>query len=261
MFKNNLRTASTSLLGCAIVFLILFSVVRSNSGVRTLAGQSLSPVAPNSNKAKQGNRPQKLEDIKKEFPKVDYDAPEPEDPVQKAKRRNKGRRYDNGYLSKDPSHSRGLVTEWDLGLPALPIAQSDVVVIAKTITRGAFLSNDKTGIYTELSVRVEEALKGEHFVSGKVIDVSRLGGVVRYPSGQESLFHIVGQNLPQATKRYLFFLKSIKDSEDFQIITAYELGPSGVNALDNPSQFSQYNGTDESTFMNTVRNALLQPKS
>ncbi|MEK6333532.1 MAG: hypothetical protein AABM67_01205 [Acidobacteriota bacterium] len=259
MFKNSLRTASASLVGCAILFLILFSVVRSNSGVQTVVSQRLSPGAPNSNKAKQGDKPTRLDDIRKEFPKVDYDAPEPEDPVQKAKRRKKGKRYDNGYLSKDPGHSRGLVTEWDLGLSAFPIAQSDVVVIAKTITREAFLSNDKTGIYTELSVEVEEALKGEHLLSGKVIDVSRLGGVVRYSTGQESFFHIAGQNMPQANRRYLFFLKSIKDSEDFQIITAYELGPSGVKALDTPNQFSQYNGTDESSFMNTVRNALLQP--
>lgn len=134
------------------------------------------------------------------------------------------------------------------------------MLIAHTITRGAFLSNDKSGVYTELSVKVEGVLKSNNdlVTKGSTIDINRLGGVVRYHTGEESFFLIVGQNMPIVGKRYLFFLKAIKDSQDFEIITGYELGPSGVKALDSPGQFAQYNGSDEATFLNSVRSAIAE---
>jgi hypothetical protein len=211
----------------------------------------------------QNGHSHEMERIKKLFPRIDYDAPEPSDPVEKAKRQKKGKHYNNGYISKEPTkYSSGLVSEWDLDLPSLPVGESDAVLIGKTLAGGAFLSNDKTGVYTELSVRIEDALFGEDgsITKNKVVDVSRMGGVVRYANGEESLFHIVGQNMPKPGRRYLFFLKAIPESEDFEIITAYELGSSGVIALDTPGQFKKYDGMDEASFINAVRDAVAQQK-
>jgi len=248
-----------SLVVCGILGLVFVSVATPDSYRRTFVGKK--QVLPNFGDAKQQNaRPTTTKNIKDRFPKVDYDAPEPTDPVERTKRRNKGKHFDGlGGVSKEPTrYSSALSSHWDLDLPSLPVAQSDAVIIAKTLTRGAFLSNDKSGIYTELTVKVEEVLKtdDDSVTRGSLIDITRLGGVVRYRTGEESLFMIVGQNMPEAGKRYLVFLKAIKDSQDFQIITAYELAPSGVNALDTPSQFSQYNGVDEASLMNNVRSAI-----
>ncbi|MDX6531839.1 MAG: hypothetical protein QOH41_4129 [Blastocatellia bacterium] len=261
---RNKKLALILVLGCGIVCLIVVSGARSNSRRATLNKATLlSPPNGFQRAREQNGRPSSLEDIKKRFPKIDYDAPEPTDPAERSKRRNKGKHYDNGYLSKEPTHySSGLVSEWDLNLPALPVAQSNAVVIGKTLSGGAFLSNDKTGVYTELSAKIEEVLSTDKdsVTKGKVIDLSRMGGVVRYGTGEESLFHIVGQNMPTVAKRYLFFLKAIPDSQDFEIITAYELGSLGVTALDAPGQFTHYNGLDEATFLDTVRTVVSEKK-
>jgi hypothetical protein len=250
---------------------VLFSAVGSGFPGR-IVQQSQSnvpaPQQPNNpkrinQKDAQGRSLSGIEEIKSHFPKVDYDAPEPTDPAERTKRRNKGKHFDNGYLSKEPTHySSGLVSEWDLNLPALPVAQSNAVVIGRTLSGGAFLSNDKTGVYTELSAKIEEVLSTDKdsVTKGKVIDISRMGGVVRYGTGEESLFHIVGQNMPTVAKRYLFFLKAIPDSQDFEIVTAYELESLGVTALDTPGQFTLYNGLDEATFLNTVRTVVAEKK-
>jgi len=251
---------------------VLFSAVGTGFPSRIVVQQSQSnisfPQQPNNpkrvnQKDAQGRSLSGIEEIKSHFPKVDYDAPEPTDPAERTKRRNKGKHFDKlGGVSKEPTHySSGLVSEWDLNLPALPVAQSNAVVIAKTLTGGAFLSSDKGAVYTELSVRIEEILKGDDLIGkNRQIDINRLGGVVRYSSGEESLFHIVGQNMPRISKRYLFFLKAIPESQDFEIITGYELTISGVVALDTPGQFTQYNRLDEATFLDTVRTTVAEKK-
>ena len=52
--------------------------------------------------------------------------------------------------------SSGLVSEWDVYLPALPTAQSDAIILGEILDAGAFVSNDKTGAYSD-------ALGGVHF--------------------------------------------------------------------------------------------------
>jgi hypothetical protein len=142
------------------------------------------------------------------------------------------------------------------------VEESNAVVVARTLSRAAFLSSDKTGIYTELSIRIEEVLKGnsELLQNDCVIDINRRGGVVRYSTGEESLFLIQGQEMPLVGKRYLFFLKAMPDSVDFEIITGYELPQSGVKALDWAGQFAQFNGSNEATLLSIVRNTIAQKK-
>jgi len=258
MASNKLRIGIGSILACAVLSFILVSIVRSDSNGSSLANPQLLPPNTNSKSAKRQNtRPPGIEEIKRHFPKVDYDAPEPSDPAERTKRRNKGKHFDKlGGISKEPTHySSGLVSEWDVNLPALPVAQSSAVVVGKTLSGGAFLSSDKGAVYTELSLKIEDVLKtnDDSVTKAGLIDVSRLGGVVRYRTGEESLFHIAGQNMPTVGKRYLFFLKAMPDSPAFEIITGYELAPSGVTALDTPNQFMQYNGQNEATFLETVK--------
>lgn len=268
--RLRLPPALTIIVLLLVIGFISVGVSRSKSGRRARAVSPPSirtghPAAPKSSPVKE--RPQvsadeEFEKIKQKFPKVEYDSPEPSDPAERIKRHNKGKQFDNGYISKKPTrYSSSLSNDWYAELPALPMEQSNAVVIADTLSRGAFLSNDKTGVYTELAVRIEQVVKGNDLLQeGRVIDINRPGGVVRYSSGEESLFYIEGQGMPIAGKRYLLFLKAIPDNIDFQIITGYELSPLGVRALDSPSQFAQFNGLDEITFLLTVRNTVAQKK-
>lgn len=250
-----------SLAGALLAITVSSHSLRA-SATRTLATKQRVVGTPVKHQPQRSPK-EEFEKLKEKFPKVDYDSPEPSDPAERSKRREKGKHFNNGAISKTPTrYSLSLSNHWYSGLPALPVAQSSAVVVASTLTRGAFLSNDKTGIYTELSVRIEEILKGnpDLLQKDRVIDINRIGGVARYSSGEESLFYIEGQEPPSVEKRYLFFLKGMPDSVDFQIITGYELSSSGVKALDWPGQFAQFNGLDETTFLATVRNTIAQKK-
>jgi len=248
-----------------LVIGVVASLILISQSLRASADQELHMHVLGS-AVKQQSRPsakEEFEKIKAQYPKVDYDSPEPTDPAERMKRHNKGKHFDNGYISKKPTrYSSVLSSHWDVGLSALPVEQSSAVLLASTVSRGAFLSNDRSGVYTELSVRVEQVLKGDYdqLSENCIVDINRVGGVVHYSSGEESLFSIEGQNIPVVGKRYLFFLKAIPDSVDFEIITGYELSASRVKALDSPAQFAQFDGLDEMTFLTTVRNAIAQKK-
>lgn len=252
---------SLSIAGVLAALIVISQNLRA-SATRTLATGQRVAATPVKHQPKRSAK-EEFEKFKEKFPKVDYDSPDPSDPAERTKRQNKGKHFDKGYISKKPTrYSSGLSNHWYAELPPLPVEQSSAVVIASTLSRAAFLSNDKTGIYTELSVRIEDVLKGDddHPQKDRVIDINRPGGVVRYSSGEESLFHIEGYEMPSVGSRYLFFLKAMPDSADFQIITGYELSPSGVKALDWPGQFAQFNGLDEVTFLSTVRDTIAQKK-
>jgi hypothetical protein len=264
MAKSNRQVVITCL--CVLILLIgmaLFSSGASRSRVST--AQQNNPKQSNSSaptSSQANRRGQSLSDIKGRFPKVDYDAPEPQDPGEKERRRNKGKHFDNrGGVDKQPTHlSAGLNNHWDTNLPSLPVKESTSIVIAETLNRGAFLSNDRMAVYTELAVKVEKVLKGNDVSKGQQIDINRQGGVVRYKTGEESLFFIVGQNMPDVGKRYLFFLTTLEDSPDFQIVTGYELSKSGVQALDDPRQFTQYNSRNVDDFVAEVQKAIETPQ-
>jgi hypothetical protein len=250
---------SLSLAGALVALIVISQNLRA-SATRTPATRQRGAGTPLKQQPQRSPK-EEFERIKEKFPKVDYDSPEPTDPAERTKRRNKGKHFNNGGISKTPTrYSSGLNNHWDWGLPALPVEESNAVVVARTLSRAAFLSNDKTGVYTELSIRVEEVLKSNSKLlqNDCVIDINRRGGVVRYSTGEESLFLIQGQEMPLVGKRYLFFLKAIPDSVDFQIITGYELSQSGVKALDWAGQFAQFNGSDEGTFLSTVRDTIAQ---
>jgi hypothetical protein len=130
--------------------------------------------------------------IRREFeervPSVDYDSQEPLDAAEKIKRKTKSKHYDGKNLvmtnPSDSGSSTTLDSEVFNSLPALPLAQSDVILTANVLASEAHLSNDKTGVYSEFNVQVEAVLKGTIPGSSQnnLISLSRLGGVVRYPS-------------------------------------------------------------------------------
>lgn len=198
--------------------------------------------------------------IEARVPSTDYDAPEPTNPEEKAKRQKKNKHYDDGgMVAKNPGEGAGsiLVSHAFFALPALPTAQSDVILTADVLKSEAHLSNDKTGIYSEFSVQVNEVLKnaGSPLSQGNLITLSRRGGKVRYPSGQIFSYEISNQSMPGVGKRYLFFLKAIPDTQDYEIVTGYEFDSGRVEPLDG-AQFETFSGKDVAGFIQTVRDEI-----
>lgn len=148
--------------------------------------------------------------------------------------------------------------------PALPVASN--LVITGTITAArAYLSSDKTGIYTELTVEIEDVLKaGAEFglSSHGVLTAEREGGAVRFVSGKVVRRGKLGRNIPTPGGRYLLFLNATSEPDVFSIVTGYEIANDRVIPLDSAQGFSQFSGYEcyrnvtQSSLFDAVKEAL-----
>jgi hypothetical protein len=217
-----------------------------------------------------------------DYPIADYEPQEPTDPQERAKRKARNHRYD--LPSDVPSENLNQFTLKENGSdislplsvshpktePAIPVAESDTVVMGKVVSAQAYLSNDRTKVYSEFTVRVADVLNNGSngsLYSGAQITAQRPGGRVRFPSGKILLLGApYGENMPRIGKRYVLFLKYNDDGQDYSIITAYELRSGLVFPLDGSpegdgksrqfAEYEEYAGKDELTFINDVRAAI-----
>jgi hypothetical protein len=247
--------------------LIIFTViiVALSASITTFTSQERphqSPLGSGQRKAPQQGQARRKEELDKDFPVANYNEPDPADPVERAERREKNKRYDRANLvSVHPNVKDTEVAVFYEGsnvVPALPTAISEVVVIGEVLNAKAYLSNDKTNVYSELTLRVSEVLKNKSpnpLVTTNLILAQRAGGFVTYPNGHKMLYRVVGHGMPGVGRRYLLFLNTITGSQTYQILTGYELGANGAFPLDYSEQFHAYAGTDEETLSKAVRDA------
>jgi len=117
----------------------------------------------------------------------------------------------------------------------LPFSQSAAVVVGQVTAGQAHLSDDKREIYSEFNVSVQEALtvsSARHIQSGDSVDVERYGGALRLPSGKVLFRAFRDFSMPLVGKRYLLFLKYDPNTEDFHIVTGYQLDGEHTYKLD-----------------------------
>jgi hypothetical protein len=188
-----------------------------------------------------------------------------------ASRRQKNARHDNQRVvqgqASPQSTEVAVDSETPDGISDLPAAQSDLIVEGKVTGSQAFLSEDKTGIYSEFSLTVSDVVKAAPGVSvgkGDAVIAERFGGRVRYPSGQVVRYRASGEGSPMKGKKYLFFLKKAPDG-NYRVLTAYELQGNKVLALDGSrvnvggkgkSVFDKHNGRDWQEFKKDVDKAV-----
>src|SRR5712664_3968695 len=148
--------------------LVLFSAGASRSSRRILTQGNRSNVSllQQPNTPKRGNQQEMeraLQEFQARFPTTDYDSPEATNANEKAKRRKRNKHYDRkGLVTSNPDNSTAAVTEDSevfFNLPALPVAQSDVILTAEILNSEAHLSNDKNGVYSEFNVQTDAVLK------------------------------------------------------------------------------------------------------
>ena len=205
--------------------------------------------------------PQKQLDHKKvndRFPTAEYDKQDLSDPEKNAKRK----RYNDGklvYSKIDPSTVESVFTpEPHFTFPALPVAESDLVVVGTIGGGQAQVSENKRNVFSEFTLIVENVLKSKDPVAeGSVLSVDRIGGHVKYPNGQRVLYRVFGINMPQTGSRYLFFLTSKHNKADLSILTGYELTPDGVAPLDEElPQVRSLTGVSERDILQRTRELL-----
>ena len=154
--------------------------------------------------------------------------------------------------------------------PAFPIT-SDVIVVGTIREAKAYLSEDRTAVYSEVSLAIEEILKADpqyELKVGGTVSGDRRGGGVRFPSGKILRREYWMRRIPSAGRRYLLFLKDRGDAE-FSIVTGYELTGKGVQPLDgdignNDSVYTNYErlrNTSEALLLDAVKKAIKESGS
>lgn len=212
-----------------------------------------------------------------EEPVADYDASDPTDEKKRAKRKAKNGRFPKGRLEESICSREVLIIRgaWLERLAAFPVALSDSIVIGTITGAQAYVSSDKTGVYSEFAVYLEDILKNSSrtpFNVGNTIATEREGGRIRYRSGCIRRYKFHRQGIPHAGRRYLFFLRYTEQGDTPYILTAYELRAGRVFPLDGLDettsnigntlpQFAAYENADETEFLDALRKALKESPS
>ncbi len=214
----------------------------------TLAGVILSltawAIASSPQQVTQATRPNITNQATDHTPIVDYESSgtrtTDSDPQARVMRTAKGKRYATrvkGFIADRNGGERLILASRYVGpLPALPVARSAVIAVGEIVEAQAYLSDDKTGVYSEFSVRVEEVFKNDNsapLFPGSLVVAERYGGRVRFRSGHVSFYGNREQGLPRQGGRYVFFLE--RNNQEYSILTAYELLSERVYPLDGQS--------------------------
>lgn len=204
-------------------------------------------------------------EFESQFPIVEYAASEPEITVAKAKEVSAEKRYNKGQLPVS-EYSERIITHsnWEVGLPALPVSQSQAIVLARVVNAQAHLTSDKAVVYSEFLVQVDEILKDSNktLTPNSLLTVTRSGGRVRFPSGHITLQSIAGQNMPRVGEKYVFFLTRDNAEEDFHLLTGYEFHAGRVYPIDNPQGGTHpiattYNDIEQKLFFADLHAAII----
>lgn len=199
-------------------------------------------------------------------PTVDFDTanrPSSQDPLRTAR----GRKY-KSQIPLDKMADQVNVFEipgaHSSAEPAFPIEQSSSIILGTVTDSRAFVSNDKTAVYSEFDIRVNQSFKNRGTSSESQIVAERVGGIVRFASGRVQRRGDSGRSLPQKGKQYILFLKWDEAGEDYLIITGYEVDGATIYPLDGfekgtaPifSNYTRYRGARYDEFLADLKKEL-----
>jgi hypothetical protein len=251
MLKDK-RVVSLSLALLSIVVISTMAALRGQSVVETASAQQ-------------------EKDVDDYSPVADYNDSETIDEAKRSKKKKKDGRFRKGIIEERNGTGDIIISnEWLDRLPAFPIALSDRIVIGEVTDAQAYLSTNKTGIFSEFTILIEEVLKNNTstlLYQGATIATEREGGSVRYPSGRIQRYKFQYQGVPRPHRRYLLFLRSAVPGETPYILTGYELRTGRVYPVDGVNvhqggsklaQFAAYEEADENTFLKAARDAIVR---
>lgn len=197
---------------------------------------------------------------------------ESSNPKEREFRRAKNRRYNNGgsdLAGQRPQNSEIFFEHIWPAVEFIPADESAVVVVGRVIKVQPYLSSDRSRIYTEITISVEDFLKRNEqnrVTANKTVVIDRLGGSLELKTGQNVRDDIQIDNLGnlKLDKRYVVFAQAINDGNDLSLIKSYELVDGKV--FTNDSRPSRLISTltsvpltweDEPAFVKAVREAVV----
>ena len=200
----------------------------------------------------------KMED-KGKLPLALYTAPEPSNPTERAIRKARNSRYDKrnykpfAQLPINRKETGSMGGDYFSVTPVLPASESDAIVKGEVVDAKGYVSNDKTGAYSEFTVRIKEVLKTDNNLSGDLIVVEREGATVQLPDGR-TIRHVIGDlGVPRIGGEYVFFLRYYADGQVYNVLDLYELHDEKATRLDTRRLYLKYGETEESRFLNELR--------
>ena len=204
----------------------------------------------------------------KNFPIANYNELPPTDVRAGVAREAKNKKFNNPAKAISESSTQIFtVMDWDSGLPVFPIERSSAVIIGRITDAKAYLSADKSAIYSEFAVHIDAVLKNDErcpIEPENSLVVGREGGRVRLPSGKVVVSWINHQNMPRIGGKYALFLthefpRGGDSGDDFYIVTGYELVNGNVALMDDipPAHpIAAVKGKSETSFVNDLVAAL-----
>ena len=161
-------------------------------------------------------------------------------------------------------------------LPLIPLKESALALVGRVSKVQPYLSADRTHIYTETTIQIEEVFKSPEGFSPPDLTLitDQIGGAMKMPSGRVirdgSRIDFPGQ--ANAGGRYVFFLRQVHEGKDLAILSAYELrdgkvfkltedgSPGNVLLSTTPNKADSL--SDEQDFLQTIRQRdTLDPKT
>lgn len=140
----------------------------------------------------------------------------------------------------------------------IPVSGSTATIVGTVTGGSSFITKDKTYVYTDYTVRLDQILADKAGLSvGSEIVVAREGGAIRYPSGHITNVLIQGHGFPEVGSQYvLFLLKLIPNLPEYEMTldSGYQIKNGRVYPLDDVN--SQYVGVDYPEFLGQVEKAI-----
>jgi hypothetical protein len=141
----------------------------------------------------------------------------------------------------------------------IPVSISAAVVLG-TITGGkCFITKNRTYVYTDYSIRVDQILKQDKTASltvgGELIG-AREGGAIRFPSGHITNVLTMGHGLPEVGSQYVLFLAKNIPGPEYEIIfdSGYQVKDGRIYPLDDANP--QYSLLPVAEFLEDVQKAI-----
>jgi hypothetical protein len=174
---------------------------------------------------------------------------------------------DPANTAQEPSEDYVVqISDYAAPLDPFPVAPSAAIVIGTVVSGKAFVSKDRTYVYSDYQVRVDRILKQDTSASlavGEQIVVSRGGGTIHFLSGHVRNYINQGEGFPAIGSQYLFFLgkPNFPEHEYEQIIgSLYQLVGGEVHPLDD-EQMGRFDNMSQTAFLRKVEQVIAKAET
>jgi hypothetical protein len=148
---------------------------------------------------------------------------------------------------------------WIESLPAIPVKRSNIILTGSVAGSRAFLSKNKTNVYSEFNVKVDSLVRTDNGIAitpEQIIAVNRMGGGVRFASGHIQNYWLSGAGALEMGEKYIVFLKRDDSMGGFLLLTAFKIENEKIFPIDDTLGVAAYKGVMYTEFLKEIEKAI-----